>query len=194
MVFLLNSRFFRKRRLTELDKSEYNLARNFSKVIKDHALRVLSDDEKIEIKKIDLMRKSLLNNTDKIVFNQIGGLKDNEISFSNKSITLGEICKNAASPRQWGEFQFRIVRAFKPINCLELGTNLGISGHYILSALRINNKGRLITLEGNSELAKIASENFEKQGFENFDIVIGLFQETLDKTLEKCGVIDYGFY
>ena len=43
---------------------------------------------------------------------------------------------------------------------MELGTCIGISAAYQAAAIKLNEKGKLITLEGSVERTKIANENF----------------------------------
>jgi methyltransferase family protein len=53
---------------------------------------------------------------------------------------------------------FAIVRAFEPACGLELGTALGISAAYQVLGMKLNGRGRLTTIEGAEELARIADE------------------------------------
>lgn len=145
------------------------------------------------ISRINDLRTRLLASAEQITFDQIGGLKDNKTSLQQVSYTIGDICRSAATPAKWGEFQFRLIRTLRPANCLELGTNLGISGCYILSALALNKSGHLITLEGNHQFATIASENMSGLNLKNFEVITGLFYDTLPEVLGKNRLFDYVF-
>lgn len=99
----------------------------------------------------------------------------------------------ASAPYFWALVLFKLVRTLKPFNCLELGTGLGMSASYIASALKINQKGRLVTLEGAESIASLAEENFRKLGLDNISIVVGNFQDTLDNVLKEEAIIDFAF-
>lgn len=65
-----------------------------------------------------------------------------------ETVKISSVYKDCSTPEKWGELLFRLVREFKPQNCLELGTCLGISASYQLSAIQLNKKGKLTTIEG----------------------------------------------
>jgi len=106
---------------------------------------------------------------------------------------VGEVCKGASTPRRWGELIFKIYREFGFEHCIELGTCLGFSGAYQASALAINGKGKLVTMEGAESLAGIAAKNLENMGFTNVDVVVGRFSDTLQGVLEDLKTIDFAF-
>ena len=62
----------------------------------------------------------------------------------------------------WSLLLFKLIREFKPLNSVELGTCLGISGAYQAAAQKLNKSGRLITLEGAKSLASLAEKNLQK--------------------------------
>lgn len=107
--------------------------------------------------------------------------------------TVGEVCRIASKPYFWSLFLFKLIRKFKPLFCIELGTCLGISGAYQASALKLNNNGRLITLEGAKSIASLAEENFQQLGLDNVQVVTGRFQDNLDSVLAENITVDYAF-
>ncbi|MGH8604150.1 MAG: O-methyltransferase, partial [Gammaproteobacteria bacterium] len=60
---------------------------------------------------------------------------------------VANICK-ASKPAFWATFLFKLIRKLEPSSCVELGSCVGISASYQASALKINEKGNLLTLEG----------------------------------------------
>ncbi|MGH9497345.1 MAG: O-methyltransferase [Candidatus Sulfotelmatobacter sp.] len=88
---------------------------------------------------------------------------------------------------------FRLVRELKPHTCIELGTSLGISASYQAAALKLNDTGKLITLEGADSVASVAARNFTDLGLDNVSVVRGRFQETLSEVLSQNSVVDYAF-
>lgn len=68
-------------------------------------------------------------------------------------------------PEEVGWLLYGIVRAHKPIFCLETGTHKGLSSIFIGSALRDNGKGRLVTLDIEDYGQE---ENIKKRGLESW--------------------------
>src|SRR5690606_1008609 len=78
-----------------------------------------------------------------------------------------------------------LIRNLKPEKALELGTCIGMSAAYQCAAMAENGSGRLITLEGGENYAKLARSHLELAGLHNFEIVLGRFQDTLDDVLAR---------
>ena len=94
----------------------------------------------------------------------------------------------------WGRFLFHLIRSSKPDRALELGTAFGLSAAYQATALRENGRGRLLTLEGNPSLARIATGNLERLGLSAVvEVVEGSFADTLASVLERMGRVGYAF-
>jgi predicted O-methyltransferase YrrM len=193
-AFIIKTKVNHNRTINSINKNSYNddiikLIRAFEHQIKN----TYSDDEREALEKINSLREHLLTNQKTIKYREIGGAKDQGSLRNEIETNLGSICRKAASPKKWCEFQFSLIRQLKPIKCLELGTNLGISGSYILSALELNKSGFLVTLEGNSQFAKIAATNMHNLNFKSFEVVDGLFIDTLPAIFDKHKTFDYVF-
>jgi len=116
-----------------------------------------------------------------------------EIEQGVKSTALvANICK-ASKPAFWATFLFKLIKKIEPLSCLELGSCVGISASYQATALRINGKGTLVTLEGSPDIAKIAQETLERLSLKNTSVVTGPFHQTLKSTLESSKPIDFFF-
>jgi len=99
---------------------------------------------------------------------------------------VGEFARAASSPQVWASMHFALVRAVNPARCLELGTCVGIASSYMAAALRLNKAGgKVITLEGAPGAAAVAESNFRDLGFDNIQVVIGPFQETLGRVVAE---------
>jgi predicted O-methyltransferase YrrM len=108
--------------------------------------------------------------------------------------SVDDICRTASVPPVWGLLLFKLVRTFKPRECIELGTSLGISTAYQAAALEVNGEGRLITLEGARGLAATARDNLCALGLEHrVTSVVGRFQDRLQPLLESEQKVDYAF-
>jgi predicted O-methyltransferase YrrM len=93
---------------------------------------------------------------------------------------------NTSTGRPWGDVLFQIVRASQPTAALELGTCVGLSGSYIASAIKLNNRGHLWTIEGMIDSAKVASETFSVLGVSNrVTQIVGRFSDKLDSAFQS---------
>lgn len=102
---------------------------------------------------------------------------------------VSEICKSAATPKRWSHFYFHLIKNTNSLRALEIGTNLGISGQYFLSALKLNaeekhQKGVFLTIEGVKGLCDIAQERFKEINSEGLVDVI-LHNELYDDILPQ---------
>ncbi|MQA89842.1 MAG: hypothetical protein GEU90_06360 [Gemmatimonas sp.] len=107
--------------------------------------------------------------------------------------TVGEICRRRSKGRIWGLLLHRLVRGFAPSTALELGTCLGVSTSYQAAAMKLNGRGRLISLEGAAALADQARKNLRKLCLDCVEVRTGLFQHTLEPALRDLGSIDFAF-
>ena len=160
----------------ELDKDEN--VKKFADILKFfNTNKKWTNDELSFFEIIDNIREDYLNSQEKITIIDYGAGSPNsdrlqqqmENGVSGNSY-LSEIYKSASTAKTWGELIFKIIRDFKPEKCLELGTSLGISGAYQISALKLNGFGELITIEGSPHLAEIAGNNFEKFNYKGVNL------------------------
>lgn len=122
---------------------------------------------------------------------RINFLQNNDIlPSSGKSV--GEYCKASSSPQSKGEFLMKLIRVIKPDNCLELGTNFGISAAYQACGLELNGKGRLITIEYNRELLPYSDDLWDKIGIKHrIQQYQGKFEDVLSEILSMLQEIDF---
>jgi predicted O-methyltransferase YrrM len=108
--------------------------------------------------------------------------------------SLGEITRVTSKPPDWGRFLYRVVRELRPERCLELGTSVGMSGSYIAAGLTSNDRGRLVTIEGEEPSATVARAVFEQIGVApRVDVRIGRFSDQLASALDELGGADLVF-
>jgi predicted O-methyltransferase YrrM len=104
---------------------------------------------------------------------------------------ISDIVKNAVQPKKYSQLLFRLVNYFEPRYVLELGTSLGITTLY----LSLPNKDiRIITLEGSSEISKIAKHNFNRLKRTNIEQITGEFNEVLPVALKKFPQVDIVYF
>lgn len=141
------------------------------------------------------VKNSDFSDKDLAVFDQIKSYRK-ELSESRQIITyeifgsdlkrsVKEISSIAASPEIWGKFHYLIAKNLSAKNYLEIGTNLGVSGSYILSALKKNPESNFVTMEGIETLCEISRKQFLTISEEkNFQIIQGLYENTFPKVLD----------
>lgn len=116
-----------------------------------------SERKDIEIlDSLDRYRRKLLQNNTEINYDAF-----------EKGLTreVAEICDSAASPKIWAHFFYFLIKYSKSMSVLEIGTNLGVSGQYFLSALKqnaeiIQKEGTFVTIEGVKGLCDVAKKRF----------------------------------
>jgi predicted O-methyltransferase YrrM len=160
-----------------------------------------SDKEIEALKKINELRVFYSENSKKISIKDFGAgsstdtRTDEQMSYgSDKTKTVSEVYDSASSSKKEGEFMFKIIRAYKPKKCFELGTCLGVSAAYGTEALRLNeDNGVYITFEGSSENVKLAQTSLNKFLFNGVEVVEGRFEYTLPEHLKENDDIDFAF-
>lgn len=116
-----------------------------------------------------------------------------EVFSSDRSALVRDICKKATSTKKWCQFLYHLAQSTESSNVLEIGTNLGVSGSYILEALK-RNSGKLTTMEGLPQLCEISSKQFSTiVPQSNFEIVEGLYDNTFPGIIEKNENFDLMF-
>jgi len=148
------------------------------------AHRKLSGEEMTAIRRIEALRRDLLRSQEPLKVMGRG---------VDKETTIGDVCKRGSKSPVWALLLFVIVRVCKPRSCLEMGTSLGLSAAYIGSALKLNGRGKLITLEGAPAVASVARRNLENLGLTDVKVRVGLFNDTLGPTLKEFGPFDFVF-
>ncbi|OAV64644.1 putative O-methyltransferase [Bacteroidales bacterium Barb6XT] len=181
-------------------KQRDNPVIKINKAVYETIYNRISPEEKTWINKIEKIRTNL--NADKTPVSIVdfgAGKPDSKRSEKvmaegiTHSATIAETCKIASKPSVWALLLFKLIREFKPQTAIELGTCLGISASYQAVAQRINQQGRLITLEGSGEIAELAKKNFESLRLDNVSVITGRFNDTLPAVLETNHPIDYVF-
>jgi len=133
---------------------------------------------------IETLRIRLLNNH-KIVSKAVFGAIPNHSSLE----TISKITKRASIHPYLGRLLYRLTNYLKPTQIIELGTSLGISTMYIASA---NRDAKVISIEGDENLANLATANFNKIGLTNVSVINGDFDSQLSSILcniDKLGLV-----
>ena len=136
---------------------------------------------------IERERGALARRSDPLVDGTLEGVGP----YDRGSVSDAE--KDSKSPRDC-QLLYNIVRAFEPRCVIELGTNIGISGAYIATALKDCGKGgRLTTLEGSPYRMRLAKALHAGLHLDNITYRQGMFANTLQPTLDELPPIDVAF-
>jgi len=187
--------------LDRIRHSNNVIAASISKALKETLQDHTCCEENKWIDRIESLRCQLNKSSTNISLTDYGaehssGPKQNNKRKNQETVTsrtIGYISQSASKPYFWSLLLFRLIRELNPSRCLELGTCLGISGAYQASALKMNGKGRFVTLEGAAPIAALAEKHFQSLGLDNVRVVVGRFQDTLDDGLNEQQPIDFAF-
>ena len=140
----------------------------------DFVTNVLNDKKKYACyDTIEGLRQQLKKNDTVIEVEDFGA--GSAVIKSNKRI-VKDIAKSSLKAKKFAQLLFRMVQYYRPKNILELGTSFGITTAYLASG---NADVKVYTLEGATEIARIAQNNFEQLGTNNITLVQGNFAKTL---------------
>lgn len=154
----------------------------------------LAPEERAWVERIEGLRQAL-GDSDEVLrtsHSEWTGEEADRDVFRTKPVSL--LATSVSKPRRWGMLMLKLVRELQPEGCLELGSCIGISAAYQAAALELNGgSGRLVTLEADSNRARVAEANFAELGLEGrVELRLGRFQETLEPALAERR-IDFAF-
>lgn len=112
------------------------------------------------------------------------------IKNSSRHRKLSDIASIAGSGLKKGKILFHLVNHYQAQNILELGTSLGLGTLYLAKA---NSEAKIYTVEGSSEVARIADETFRSEGMNNISLFQGTFHEHLTNILQEMRTVDLAF-
>ncbi len=142
--------------------------------------------DKVAYRKIDLIRKELLESDKVITVTDFGA--GSKIFQSNQR-KVSEITKYCTIKKKYGKLLYRLAVYYKPKTILEIGTSFGISTAYLALG---NPEAKVVTVEGCSETSKIAQDTFTLANTKNITLVNGQFDEILPLTffdLQTLGIV-----
>lgn len=185
--------------LNQMNDSE--LSKRVASAINDgYHSNNLSSEEKHWITKIEDIRKLLSESNEMVEIVDYGAgmpqsnRSENEMYEGTEWVgMISNIVKTCSKSQKWDLILFKLIREFKPLVAVELGTCLGISAAYQAVAQKLNKQGKLITLEGSPSFVDLSRKNLQQLGIDNALVVTGRFQDNLIDVLENNKPIDYVF-
>ncbi|MCC1494835.1 O-methyltransferase [Cognatishimia sp. F0-27] len=188
-----------RRALPALERLPHPFAKPIAQAVRETIDGDISRDEAALIDRIEQRRAALGADESLIEFMDFGaGKADNTRSLEEAAhghatrVTVQQVAQASKSPR-YCLLLYKLIRHLEPDTVLEMGTCVGISASYQAAALKKNGRGRLKTLEGAQEVARIARKTLEINQLDNADVVTGPFHETLLAEMQGIGRIDFLF-
>lgn len=160
-----------------------------------------TEDEQESLGRINEIRNEILSSKETVNIMDYGSAstiskrtKEQMSAGTATTKNIADIGSVSSTGIYWGELIFKIIRNYKPENCLELGTCLGLSGAYQISALKLNGHGKFTTIEGSAELAKHANSNLKKINYKDYVVHNGRFLDVLPTILSDTNkLVDFVF-
>jgi len=183
---ILKKRMSYKKQKKEIESLDNSLLSVVFKSIFEVKNSNYCDADQDVFKTIDLYRKELSRNSESISYG---------IFNSTATKQVKEIYEIAASPKVWGELLYFLTKNSQSKKVLEIGTNVGVSGAYILNGMKQSNElFKFITMEGLDQLCSLSNEQFSKiTSKNNFYIVPGLYDNTFPKLVDTENDFDLLF-
>ncbi|MCA1750702.1 MAG: O-methyltransferase [Cryomorphaceae bacterium] len=125
---------------------------------------------------IENLRKALKKDNRLLEINDLGAGSRNGAGSSR---TVSQIARSSATAPAQAAFLQRLATHLKCRNILELGTNLGLTTAYLASA---SHAERVLSIEGDEALAKMAIENLAKLNV-SAEVRCGNFDDLLEPSL-----------
>jgi predicted O-methyltransferase YrrM len=105
--------------------------------------------------------------------------------------SVADIAKRSVKRSKYAQLLFRLANFNCSQNILELGTCLGLTTLY-LSA--VNSQAKLVTIEGDEALCRLASGNFKRMRASNIDLRCGAIDDILPAVLTDFNRLDFVFF
>ena len=136
---------------------------------------------------IESIRAKLLLSHQSIIVKDLGAGSKKMKSDKRK---ISAITKYTSKKPKTAQLLFRLVNYFKPHTILELGTSMGISSMYMAAP---SHKSKLITVEGDPNISRIAQINFNKLNFTNIQLINKSFDDFFSDEFNTLNQIDFVF-
>lgn len=150
---------------------------------------ILKKGRKSDFSEIENIRSKLLRDKSLLETTDFGAAAING-SYKIRFRNTAEIMKHSSVSPKYGRLLYRLCSFAAPGQILEIGTAMGISSMYIAKAAP---EAALITFEGCANIADKARQNFNSISLKHIKLVIGNFDNSLPKALEKLSKLDFVF-
>lgn len=122
---------------------------------------------------VEQIRKKMISDERTVIFEDLG-TRSGSLNINLRKVS--EIARYSPVPKKYGKLLSNMAFEFGDPLIIELGTSLGISTMYMAASCP---GATVYTIEGSSEIAAIAKQNFVEGGFKNINVLEGPFDEVL---------------
>ncbi len=159
-------------------QSRYSIHSPFVYQLLEEGLRKTPPKENF-INEIEAVRKDMLKSTESIIKTDYGagGLKDR-----NYTVAIKKIASHSLQGQKSCLRLLALAKFLEAKSVLELGTSLGITSLYLAKGLENSN---ITTIEGCSETAKIAQNNFNRLEAHNIKLIVSPFDEAINNRIDE---------
>lgn len=156
----------------------------------DFVSNVLNDkSEHPEYQQVEKLRGLLLRNPNLVEVIDFGAGKG-RAKYSTSLRRVKDIAARSGIPVKQGRLLHRMVKYYKPKVILEMGTSVGISSMYQISAAP---DSTFLAMEGCASTAEFAEKNLKALGATATEFIVGNFDVVLPDLMKRTGVIDFAF-
>ncbi len=167
-----------------------NLLIHRIKALYQHGTGTFFDNFQINVLNDALMNPDFhkIENTRSILLNDSTLLSSVDFGAGSKkkrtNRNVGDVTRIASVNKRYGRLLYRLAGYYNPSHIIELGTAAGISTQYLATG---NPRAEVITVEGNPQLAEVASRNFRINRIKNITIINSSFDDVLPQLANYIG-------
>lgn len=102
-----------------------------------------------------------------------------------------DIVRRSVKRTKYAQLLFRLANCNRSSTILELGTCLGLTTLYLS---QVNRSGKVVTIDADKNLCRLAMDNFKTLGADNIELCCGKVDDILPGILEKLPSLDFVFF
>lgn len=102
-----------------------------------------------------------------------------------------DIVRKSVKRTKYAQLLFRLANSNRSSTILELGTCLGLTTLYLS---QVNRNGKVVTIDADENLCRLAMDNFKALGADNIELRCGKVDDVLPGILEKLPALDFVFF
>jgi len=136
---------------------------------------------------IENLRRQLLRDGSEIFVEDFGA--GSRLGGGQKR-KVADIARRALKPARYAQLLHRLAAHYKPATVLELGTSLGLTTAYLSRAVP---QSQLISIEGSKAISALATQNLQRLGCTNVQLLQGSFGDRLPGALAALPSIDLAY-
>ncbi len=150
---------------------------SYSEFVNSFVMNVLK--KKVDKKKIAFVKEVIndYKNNKQLVSIQDYGAGSITASNSQKR-TINNLLSNVTISFKYGRLLNNIVEYYNCLNCIELGTSLGVSTLFLRTTFN-----QITTIEGNKEIAALSKKQFNKYKLNNIKVINAKFDDVFENTI-----------